>query len=96
VKKCADSGANMVRITVQGKQEATACYKIREQLFKDGCAFCHLPNNIRHKKEQPNYVYKMPVPGYTFKIAHSLLYTGSIQESKTEHSMHGNPLGSPS
>lgn len=36
VKKCADSGANMVRITVQGKQEATACYKIREQLFKDG------------------------------------------------------------
>lgn len=40
VKKCADSGANMVRITVQGKQEATACYKIREQLFKDGCASC--------------------------------------------------------
>ena len=40
VKKCADSGANMVRITVQGKQEATACYKIREQLFKDGCAYC--------------------------------------------------------
>lgn len=36
VKKCADSGADMVRITVQGKQEATACYKIREQLFKDG------------------------------------------------------------
>ena len=36
VKKCADSGADLVRITVQGKQEATACYKIREQLFKDG------------------------------------------------------------
>ena len=36
VKKCADSGADIVRITVQGKQEATACYKIREQLFKDG------------------------------------------------------------
>ena len=36
VKKCADSGAGLVRITVQGKQEATACYKIREQLFKDG------------------------------------------------------------
>lgn len=49
VKKCADSGADMVRITVQGKQEATACYKIREQLFKDGYAFasafyfCFLP-----------------------------------------------------
>lgn len=36
VKKCADAGADIVRITVQGKQEATACYKIREQLFKDG------------------------------------------------------------
>lgn len=29
------------------------------------------------------------------KIAHSLLYTGSIQESKPEHSVHGgNTLGS--
>lgn len=69
VKKCADSGADIVRITVQGKQEATACYKIREQLFKDGCASC---------------------------LAHSLMHTGSMQESKTELSMHGgNPLGSP-
>lgn len=36
VKKCADAGADIVRITVQGKKEAEACMKIREQLFKDG------------------------------------------------------------
>ena len=41
----------MVRITVQGKQEATACYKIREQLFKDGCASCHLPNILDTKRK---------------------------------------------
>ena len=35
VKRCADMGADIVRITVQGKQEAQACMKIREQLFKD-------------------------------------------------------------
>ncbi|MEW5297822.1 MAG: hypothetical protein WDW36_001004 [Sanguina aurantia] len=35
VKKCADAGADIVRITVQGKKEAEACYRIREQLFKD-------------------------------------------------------------
>ncbi|KAG2492083.1 hypothetical protein HYH03_009579 [Edaphochlamys debaryana] len=35
VKKCADAGADIVRITVQGKKEAEACMKIREQLFKD-------------------------------------------------------------
>lgn len=36
VKKCADAGADIVRITVQGRKEAEACMKIREQLFKDG------------------------------------------------------------
>ena len=35
VKRCADAGADMVRITVQGRQEAQACMKIREQLFKE-------------------------------------------------------------
>ncbi len=35
VKRCADLGADIVRITVQGKQEAQACHRIREQLFKD-------------------------------------------------------------
>ncbi|GFR52316.1 hypothetical protein Agub_g14853, partial [Astrephomene gubernaculifera] len=35
VKKCADAGADIVRITVQGKREAEACMRIREQLFKD-------------------------------------------------------------
>lgn len=35
VKRCADAGADIVRITVQGKKEAEACMQIREQLFKD-------------------------------------------------------------
>ena len=35
VKKCVDAGAEIVRITVQGKQEAKACMDIREALFKD-------------------------------------------------------------
>lgn len=35
VKRCADAGADMVRITVQGRKEAEACMAIREQLFKD-------------------------------------------------------------
>ena len=40
VKKCADAGADIVRITVQSKREAEACYKIREQLFKDRWGSC--------------------------------------------------------
>lgn len=36
VKKCADAGADIVRITVQGKREAEACAKIRQRLFEDG------------------------------------------------------------
>lgn len=35
VKRCVDAGAEMVRITVQGKKEARACGEIREALFKD-------------------------------------------------------------
>ena len=35
VKRCADAGADMVRITVQGRKEAEACMLIRERLFKD-------------------------------------------------------------
>lgn len=35
VKKCADAGADIVRITVQGKKEAEACMRIRERLFQD-------------------------------------------------------------
>lgn len=35
VKRCADAGADIVRLTVQGKQEAIACMEIRERLFKD-------------------------------------------------------------
>mmetsp|Transcript_39010 Transcript_39010/g.65558 ORF Transcript_39010/g.65558 Transcript_39010/m.65558 type:complete len:741 (-) Transcript_39010:78-2300(-) len=35
VKRCADAGADLVRITVQGMMEANACHEIREQLFKD-------------------------------------------------------------
>ncbi|GAX73157.1 hypothetical protein CEUSTIGMA_g610.t1 [Chlamydomonas eustigma] len=36
VKKCADAGADIVRITVQGKKEAQACADIRRRLFEDG------------------------------------------------------------
>ncbi|KAG1675454.1 hypothetical protein FOA52_001753 [Chlamydomonas sp. UWO 241] len=36
VKLCADAGADMVRITVQGKKEADACAQIRARLFEDG------------------------------------------------------------
>mmetsp|Transcript_26004 Transcript_26004/g.34110 ORF Transcript_26004/g.34110 Transcript_26004/m.34110 type:complete len:732 (+) Transcript_26004:127-2322(+) len=34
VMRCADAGADLVRITVQGKREAEACMQIREELFK--------------------------------------------------------------
>jgi len=34
VMRCADAGADMVRITVQGMKEADACHDIREELFK--------------------------------------------------------------
>lgn len=34
VKRCADAGADIVRLTVQGKKEAAACFKIRERLFQ--------------------------------------------------------------
>eukprot|EP00200_Dunaliella_tertiolecta_P003897 CAMPEP_0202345932 /NCGR_PEP_ID=MMETSP1126-20121109/4947_1 /ASSEMBLY_ACC=CAM_ASM_000457 /TAXON_ID=3047 /ORGANISM="Dunaliella tertiolecta, Strain CCMP1320" /LENGTH=729 /DNA_ID=CAMNT_0048937283 /DNA_START=35 /DNA_END=2224 /DNA_ORIENTATION=+ len=36
VKKCADAGADLVRITVQGRREAKACQEIRQRLFQDG------------------------------------------------------------
>jgi len=36
VKKCADAGAEMVRITVQGMQEAKACAEIKKRLVEDG------------------------------------------------------------
>jgi len=35
-KRCADAGAEMVRITVQGLREAEAAMEIRNGLFKDG------------------------------------------------------------
>jgi len=36
VMRCADAGADLVRITVQGMKEADACHDIREMLFKNG------------------------------------------------------------
>ena len=36
VMKCADAGADLVRVTVQGGREAEACMHIREKLFKYG------------------------------------------------------------
>ena len=37
VMRCADKGADMVRITIQGRQEALAGQKIRDKLFQKGC-----------------------------------------------------------
>ena len=34
--KCADAGAEMVRITVQGMQEAKACVEIKKTLLEKG------------------------------------------------------------
>lgn len=36
VKACADAGADLVRVTVQGRKEAEACAQIRAALDKDG------------------------------------------------------------
>ena len=36
IKKCADAGADIVRLTVQGKREAEAAAEIRRRLFEDG------------------------------------------------------------
>jgi len=36
VKKCADSGVDIVRITVQGMREAKACEHIKRRLLEDG------------------------------------------------------------
>lgn len=36
VMRCADKGADMVRITIQGRQEALAGQKIRDKLFQKG------------------------------------------------------------
>jgi len=51
VMRCADSGFDLVRITVQGKREASAAMKIREELFKRGydiplCADMHFQPKV--------------------------------------------------
>ena len=58
VKKCVDAGAEIVRITVQGKREAAACMEIREALFKDKCApaashVCATPPDIVCEHDEP-------------------------------------------
>ncbi|KXZ49849.1 hypothetical protein GPECTOR_19g300 [Gonium pectorale] len=54
VKKCADAGADIVRITVQGKKEAEACMRIREQLFKDRQAVSYDVPLVADIHFQPN------------------------------------------
>jgi (E)-4-hydroxy-3-methylbut-2-enyl-diphosphate synthase len=49
--RCADKGFDLVRITVQGRREATACLSIREKLFKKGydiplCADMHFQPKV--------------------------------------------------
>jgi (E)-4-hydroxy-3-methylbut-2-enyl-diphosphate synthase len=51
VMRCADKGFDLVRITVQGRREATAAAKIRESLFKKGydiplCADMHFQPKV--------------------------------------------------
>jgi (E)-4-hydroxy-3-methylbut-2-enyl-diphosphate synthase len=51
VMRCADKGFDLVRITVQGRREATAAAKIREALFKKGydiplCADMHFQPKV--------------------------------------------------
>lgn len=51
VMRCADKGFDLVRITVQGRREATAAAKIREGLFKKGydiplCADMHFQPKV--------------------------------------------------
>jgi len=51
VMRCADTGFDMVRITVQGRREADAAAKIRESLFKKGydiplCADMHFQPKV--------------------------------------------------
>jgi len=51
IMKCADTGFDLVRITVQGRREADACMKIREGLFKKGydiplCADMHFQPKV--------------------------------------------------
>jgi len=51
VMRCADTGFDLVRITVQGKKEADAAAKIREGLFKKGydiplCADMHFQPKV--------------------------------------------------
>lgn len=34
--RCADMGADLVRLTVQGKKEAEACFKVKDKLIQKG------------------------------------------------------------
>ncbi|KAL7568018.1 hypothetical protein ACA910_004601 [Epithemia clementina (nom. ined.)] len=51
IMRCADKGFDLVRVTVQGKREASACMKIREGLFQKGydiplCADMHFQPKV--------------------------------------------------
>ncbi len=57
VKKCVDAGAEIVRITVQGKREAAACMDIREALFKDKCAAAASYTHARPWSRVTSHIY---------------------------------------
>ena len=51
VMRCSDEGFDLVRVTVQGRREASACMQIREKLFKKGydiplCADMHFQPKV--------------------------------------------------
>lgn len=58
VMRCADKGADMVRITIQGRQEALAGQKIRDKLFQKGYLLAELScvEAQQIKRQAPEYL----------------------------------------
>lgn len=68
VMRCADAGADMVRITVQGMKEADACHDIREELFKLRCVIIPFPSvSCGLSPAQP--LGEFPVQAHVWNVA---------------------------
>ena len=72
VKRCADAGADLVRITVQGKREAVACHEIREQLFKDRCAPAASERESQLRGEYEPYFSMLCTTAGTAQATHAI------------------------
>ena len=53
IMRCADAGAEMVRITVQGMQEAKACQEIKNKLLQSGYTtpICRYPLRAKSRDD---------------------------------------------